>query len=202
MRAEDLLALKLGEVTFDQFARQHASYVDRLAGWFWRRTSWCSSPVDQEDLVQIGWVELWHAVDEYRWWCPACPRSAGSPDAFEAHSKRVHLRRLAPRQGIFKYVHARVGRSMGHEMRRYLRRSKFHGEVPEWEGPAVPPSQEEAAELALLVEAARRELDPVRQQVLAGMALEVPRGAHGVSPKLVAVIRDELRDDFLGMRAC
>ena len=92
---------------------------------------------------------------------------------------------------------------MDHEMRRHMRRHKHHGEEPpEHLEPSAPPTQEQVTELAQLVEAARAELDPVRQQVLAGLALGVKPRDHGVAPATVDRIREELWRDFLEVRAC
>ncbi len=201
MNGADLLGLKLGQVTFDDHVRKHGDYVRRLATWFHRRTSWVRMPIDLDDLMQIGLVEMWQAVGEYRWRCQRCPRSAECVEAFEIHSRRHGVKPM-PRPTILKYVHARVGRSMDHELRRHVRRNKYHvDELFEYAEPASGPTQEAVAELSLLVAAARRELDPVRQQVLAGMAFGVPRHAHGVSPRRVTKLRDELRDDFLAVRS-
>lgn len=201
MNNSDLLGLKAGTVTFDRFARKHGDYVRRLAWWFHRRTSWVRAPVDLDDLVQIGLTELWEAVEDYRWRCPLCPKAARAPEVFAAHMGR-HGKRFGPRPTIYKYVHARVGRSMDHEMRRHVRRNKHHvDELFEFAEPAIPPSQEAVAELSLLVDAAREQLDPVRQGILAGMALGLPRHAHDVSPRKVTIIREELRDDFLKTRS-
>lgn len=203
MNGADLIELKCGGTNFDRFARRHANYVGKLACWFHRRAQWCAAPVDEDDLAQIGLLELWHAVDEYRWRCPSCRRSAGCPEAFDAHVLGAHGRLLSPRPTILTYVHARVGRSMDHEMRRHMRRHKHHGEEPpEHLEPSAPPTQEQVTELAQLVEAARAELDPVRQQVLAGLALGVKPRDHGVAPATVARIREELWRDFLEVRAC
>lgn len=203
MNGADLIELKCGGTNFNRFARKHANYVGKLACFFYRRAQWCGPPVDEDDLAQIGLLELWHAVEEYRWRCPLCPRSAGCPEAFEAHALGAHGLLLAPRPTILAYVHARVGRSMDHEMRRHMRRHKHHGEEPpEHLEPSAPPTQEQVAELAGLVEAARAELDPVRQAVLEGLALELPPREHGMSAARVARIREELRGGFLGVRAC
>ncbi|MCH7551201.1 MAG: hypothetical protein IIA35_05820, partial [Proteobacteria bacterium] len=56
------------------------------------------APVDLDDLVQIGWVELWKAVEDYRWRCQLCPKAARSIEGFQAHGGRAHPRR--PRSSI------------------------------------------------------------------------------------------------------
>ncbi len=200
MNNSDLLKLKAGMVTFDGFVREHGNYVRRLASWFHRRTSWVRSPVDQEDLVQIGLIELWKAVEDYRWRCPVCPKAAKIPEVFVAHAAR-HGKKLTPRPPILRYVHARVGRSMDHEMRRYVRRHKHHvDELFDYVEPSIPASQEAIVDLSMLIDAARVQLDPVRQQVLVGMAYDLPRNAHGIPPRQVVIIREDLRDGFLKTR--
>lgn len=215
MKDQDLLDLRAGRVSFPAFARQHDNYVSRLASYFFRRVEWIRCPVDVADLKQIGLAELWEAVGEFEFRCSACPSKYTTDTALALHLSISHAGEDAhARLSILEYVHGRVGRSMDHEVRRHKRRSKHHDErqvhgargdgnetfsfnaedCPEL---ATQPDQEAMVDLAMMVERARQELDPVRLNVLMGMAYDVPRSAHGVSVRRVGKIRQEIRDGWM-----
>lgn len=199
IRDRHLSDLRSGEVSFGSFARANGPYFRRIAGYFFRRLRGVHAPIEHEDLVQIAMIELWRGTIDYRYRCPICPRASKVPELFERHCLRRHGELHVPRPPILGYVHGRVGRALDHEVRRYTRRERFLGEMPGLERPALP-DQEAILELRLLVEAARKELDPIRRRVFEGMALEIPRGetVEGYSDRQVGRIREELRAGFLG----
>jgi len=212
VNVQDLLDLRGGRIAFVAFARQHDNYLTRLANYFFRRVLSIQCPVDVEDLKQIGLAELWEAVGEYEFRCPECSGRFTTHVAFAMHVSIDHPESEGqPRPTILQYVHGRVGRSMDHELRRHQRRSKYHDKVrrrsPDSEEGdfeaqysselSEGATQDSLAELSMLVERARKELDPVRLNVLMGMAYDIPRSAHGVSPRRVGKIRAELREGWM-----
>lgn len=59
----DLLELRAGALTFDQFAVAHAARFRRWAGYFIDR--WRPPTLEREDLVQEALVEAWRSVDTW-----------------------------------------------------------------------------------------------------------------------------------------
>lgn len=195
IKCSDLIALKTGQSDFERFARgKGAEYVRRLSSYFWRRSSWCRSPIDQEDLFSIGLAALWEAVRAYRFRCPLCPFTSAEIASYKLHQLAVHGAPWThPQPRMFRWVHAQVGRSMDHEMRRYTRRARWNAdEIPEGYEPSEPPRQDDVLELRLLVEKARAELGPAHEAVLYGLAFELPMKAHGVKTEAVGLIRREV----------
>ncbi len=177
MNNADLLALRTGG-DFSAFSsRVGEEYVRRIAFYFHRKAHRFPSAVDVEDYEQIARIALWTAVGQYRWRCPTCPRRSRDAEAFARHCTRRHGRRLKPRSSLFWWVHGRVGRSLYREMRRHARRAKFTApELFEFVEPSVRPTQEQAAELALLLERAKRELDAKGREILEQLALGGRKG--------------------------
>lgn len=189
MNAADLLELREGRVDFRAFLGRHGDYVRRMvrvaARPIVRRTRPLgANPIELQDLDQVARVEIWLAVHEYGWCCPACPRAADSPEGLERHSIRAHGASLPPRGDIFRFVHGRVGRALDHEVRRYVRRGRFWGVLPteveedvsveRWRGGAQEPDQEARAELSAVVAEARRVLGARAEEILERLALGDP----------------------------
>lgn len=170
MNASDLLALRRGDTTFAEFRTRHARYMQSRAGYFARSLRDClHAPCDADDLVQIGWVELWSAVQDYLWMCADCHRAARTRVEYEAHRERKHGSQRAPVSCIRGYTHTRVGLALEHEARRYRRRQRWLGPVPTVEG-ATPPRQESHVYLRELVESVESELGAFAAEVLIARA--------------------------------
>jgi uncharacterized C2H2 Zn-finger protein len=185
MNNADLLTLRAGG-DFSAFSSKVGEeYVRRIAWYFHRKASRFPSAVDLADYEQIARIALWTAVGEYRWRCPACPRRSRDAETFARHCRQRHGRKLKPRSSLFWWVHGRVGRSLYREMRRAARRAKFTApELFDFVEPAVGPKQEQAAELALLLERAKKELDDKGREILEQLAL----GGRKGRPKIRAFL--------------
>ena len=60
---DSLLALRAGELDFDEFASRHADNFEKMAGHFIVR--WNPEYLTVDDLVQEGLLEAWRAVDSW-----------------------------------------------------------------------------------------------------------------------------------------
>lgn len=168
-----LLAPRRDERAFAAFAKSQQKYLSRLVDWFWANTerlwqrvgSRRQIPLDREDLAQIALIALWQAVESYEWRCERCGTKSQTATEHAEHGRTAHGRVEAPRPTLQVYAHGRAGRAVDHTMRRYWRRAKFQGAMPEFHeearakrGLTSMNAPEASAELALLVARARREL--------------------------------------------
>lgn len=150
---------------------RHAAeqYVGRMAQYFARRAARVTGCIDADDLAQLGRLALVEAVTGYHWRCTRCMLASPTEEGFLRHSQRRHPGEAAiASPTILRHTHALVGRAMDHEVRRYVRRDKFHGELPRDSEAAagytqwteafarVEPNQEYAAEIALALRALAR----------------------------------------------
>jgi len=192
LNLQDVTRLRAGEISFTKFAAEQSRYFQRMARFFYGRASWARLPLELQDLEQLGLLAAWEAVQSYHLRCPGCRRGARTEEAYEAHVARQHPELLEkgraprPRFDLLEYVHRKVGRAMDHEVYRYVRRERFHGdmpvlldELPEHEDPHEPaglqlalacePTQEHAAELRLLIDRARAALGPRQYTIFLAM---------------------------------
>lgn len=173
MRERDLWALREGEADFNRAVVRGplSDYLQRMSTYYNRRGTWAQAPLEVEDLLQIARLELWSSVRRYRLRCTVCPKYASTREAFLKHMATRHPDKAPiPRPTLMRWVHGCVGRALDHEVRRYTRRRKFHGEMP-IRLPAIGADQESAAELAWLIAAAQKSLGPTEQVVFQRLLL-------------------------------
>lgn len=171
MNHETLTALKEGRLSIRAFQPHRCSYVRQMARWIHLRSDWANPSLEIADYEQIVFTTIWETVARYRYRCPGCVRSARSADVLRRHIEARHPGvRVEAKMEIHRYVHGCVGQALWHSVRPYMRRAK-------WQGGPVPPEleapdrhQQDAAELAFLVSAAREALGPTQARVLEALA--------------------------------
>lgn len=169
----NLRALKEGRLTVKAFEPKRCPYVRQMARWIHGKSAWANPSLEIDDLEQIAFVTIWRTVERYRYRCVTCRRAARSASQLEQHVALRHPGATTdPAMPIGRYVHGCVGQALWHAVRPFMRRAKWDGgELPETLV-AEDTTQQDAAELAFLVAAARVELGPIQARVIEALAAE------------------------------
>lgn len=222
----DVEALRSGAIDFGGFAKKHRAYFDKMARYFHQRASWAHLIVDVDDLVQVGMLAAWRAVQKYRFKCPACGRFAASAASLAKHGQARHGKARPASPTLLEWMHGQTGSAIDHTVTRDVRRDRFVFDPPtasqrrksadrgmdesggaDWfEFKLVQnPTQEHAAEFSMLMDEAMRNLAPIQIDVLSAMiagespveAVEAWGFTRSAAEREAKKIRTEINLEFI-----